>query len=146
VTPEKAFVAIERIGGDTGWYYANWLWRIRGVLDLLVGGVGLRRGRRDPEHLRAGDPLDFWRVERIERGKLLSLQAEMKLPGRAWLQFEVEATGEGSEIRQTAIFDPLGLLGRLYWFALLPIHELIFGGMIRRIAKAANRPDSRIHD
>jgi uncharacterized protein YbjT (DUF2867 family) len=146
VTPAEAFRPIERIGGDTGWYYANWLWRVRGVLDLLVGGVGMRRGRRDPDHLQAGDPLDFWRVERIERGKVLRLQAEMKLPGRAWLQYEVEPTEKGSEIRQTAIFDPLGLFGRLYWFALLPIHELIFGGMLRRIAKAANRADSRIRD
>lgn len=138
--PEQTFGPIRRIGGDAGWYFGNGLWRIRGWLDLLIGGPGLRRGRRDPEALRAGDALDFWRVEAFESPSLLRLAAEMRLPGRAWLQFEVEPTAAGARIRQTAIFDPLGLAGLLYWYALLPIHQLIFAGMLRGIAAAAVRP------
>lgn len=137
--PEQAFAPIQRIGGKTGWYYGNALWRIRGVLDLLIGGPGLRRGRRDPKALRVGDALDFWRVEAFEPPKLLRLAAEMRLPGRAWLQFEVEPSPAGARIRQTAIFDPLGLAGLLYWYALYPIHRLIFAGMLRGIAAAAVR-------
>jgi uncharacterized protein YbjT (DUF2867 family) len=136
-TPAEAFGPIERIGGTTGWYYGNLLWRLRGWLDLAVGGAGLRRGRRDQRSLRAGDTLDFWRVEAIEPGRLLRLAAEMKLPGRAWLQFEVEGTGTGSRIRQTAIFDPTGLSGLLYWYVLYPLHQLVFSGMLRGIARAA---------
>jgi uncharacterized protein YbjT (DUF2867 family) len=138
--PEQAFGPIRRIGGDAGWYFGNGLWRMRGWLDLLIGGPGLRRGRRDPEALRAGDALDFWRVEACESPGLLRLAAEMRLPGRAWLQFEVEPTAAGARIRQTAIFDPLGLAGLLYWYALHPIHRLIFAGMLRGIAAAAVRP------
>ncbi|MBZ5544263.1 MAG: DUF2867 domain-containing protein, partial [Acidobacteriia bacterium] len=137
--PEQAFGPIRRIGGGAGWYFGNGLWRIRGWLDLLVGGPGLRRGRRDPEALRVGDALDFWRVEAFESPSVLRLAAEMRLPGRAWLQFEVEPTGAGARIRQTAIFDPLGLAGLLYWYALYPIHRLIFTGMLRGIATAAVR-------
>jgi len=138
--PEELYAAVERIGGARGWYYANWLWRVRGWLDLLVGGVGLRRGRRDPDHLRVGDTLDFWRVESI---RPIRLRAEMRMPGRAWLQFEVEPHGEGSRITQTAIFDPVGLFGRLYWYGLLPLHKIIFRGMLRRIERAATaRPPS----
>ncbi len=139
VPPEAAFAPIRRIGGATGWYYANALWSLRGFLDLLVGGVGIRRGRRDPESLQVGDALDFWRVERFERPRLLLLQAEMKLPGRAWLEFEVEAGAEapGSTVRQTAIFDPVGLLGLLYWYAIWPLHQAIFAGMLRNLARAA---------
>jgi len=106
--PPVAFEPIARLGGTTGWYAADTLWRLRGFLDLLVGGVGLRRGRRDPGHLIVGDPLDFWRVEAIEPGRLLLLAAEMRLPGRAWLVFEIESDGPGSVIRQTALFDPVG--------------------------------------
>ncbi len=138
-TPEQAFGPIRRVGGDTGWYFGNSLWRIRGVLDLLAGGPGLRRGRRDPEDLRQGDALDFWRVEAFEQPRLLRLYAEMRLPGRAWLQFEVEPTPTGARIRQTAIFDPLGLAGLLYWYALYPVHHIIFAGMLRGIASAAIR-------
>jgi uncharacterized protein DUF2867 len=138
--PDQAFGPIRRIGGDVGWYFGNVLWRIRGWLDLLIGGPGLRRGRRDPEALRVGDALDFWRVEAFESPSLLRLAAEMRLPGRAWLQLEVEPTGAGAQIRQTAIFDPHGLAGLLYWYALLPIHRLIFAGMLRGIAAAAFRP------
>ena len=111
VPPEQAFAPIRRIGGRTGWYYGNWLWSLRGFLDLLFGGVGVRRGRRDPENLRVGDALDFWRVEVYEPPHRLRLHAEMKLPGRAWLEFEVTGDEQHSTIRQTAIFDPVGLVG-----------------------------------
>ncbi|HSR42224.1 MAG TPA: SDR family oxidoreductase [Longimicrobiales bacterium] len=138
VSPEAAFRPIRRIGGEVGWYFAGWLWRVRGALDLLVGGPGMRRGRRDPENPSPGDTLDFWRVEAVEPGRLLRLRAEMKLPGRAWLEFEVRPRdGEGAEIHQTAIFDPAGLGGLLYWYALYPVHTLIFRGMLRRIAAEA---------
>lgn len=139
--PAQAFAPVRRIGGETGWYYANWLWRLRGFLDLLAGGAGLRRGRRDPDHLLAGDTVDFWRVEALEPGWLLRLFAEMKLPGRAWLQFEVEEDGTGSTIRQTAIFDPVGLPGLLYWYTLYPLHALVFRGMLRGIAEALEEED-----
>jgi uncharacterized protein YbjT (DUF2867 family) len=138
-SPEKVFGAVEAIGGKTGWYYGDWLWKIRGALDLLVGGVGLRRGRRDPKKLSPGEPVDFWRVEALERPKLLRLAAEMKLPGRAWLQFEVEAKGAGTLIRQTALFDAQGLWGRVYWWGLYPIHQFIFRGMLRNLVKAAEK-------
>ena len=141
VTQAAAFRAIERIGGNAGWYYGDWMWKARGAADLLVGGAGMRRGRRDPDKLFPGDALDFWRVEAVERHRLLRLRAEMKVPGRAWLQFEVSPSGSGSEIRQTAIFEPHGLAGLLYWYALLPVHGLIFGGMLRGIAREAARPD-----
>ncbi|MGD8896055.1 MAG: SDR family oxidoreductase [Acidobacteriota bacterium] len=134
--PHKAFTPVRRIGGDTGWYYGNWLWRLRGFLDLLVGGVGVRRGRRDAANLVPGDALDFWRVEAIEPDTLLRLAAEMKVPGRAWLQFEVEPDGTGSVLRQTAIFDPLGLFGLVYWYGLYPLHRLVFAGMLRGIVAA----------
>jgi uncharacterized protein YbjT (DUF2867 family) len=136
-TPAAAFAPIRRIGGATGWYFANFLWRIRGSLDLLVGGVGLRRGRRDPQQLTAGDAVDFWRVESCDQNHCLRLAAEMKVPGRAWLQFEVEPDPQGSIIRQTAIFDPAGLAGLAYWYVLYPVHKWIFAGMLREIAAAA---------
>jgi len=138
-SPAVAFRPIERIGGSTGWYYGDWLWRLRGLLDLIAGGAGMRRGRRDPESLNPGDAVDFWRVEAIEPGRLLRLCPEMKLPGRAWLQFEVAPGATGSVIRQTAVFDAHGLTGLLYWYALYPVHGLIFGGMLRGIARAAER-------
>lgn len=137
VSKEEAFTPIRRIGGRSGWYYANTLWRIRGWIDLLVGGVGLRRGRRDPEELRVGDALDFWRVEDYEPGRRLRLAAEMKLPGRAWLEFEVEETENGSSIHQNAVFDPLGLAGLAYWYGIYPIHRRVFGGMLGGIASHA---------
>lgn len=137
VPPEQAFLPIERIGGASGWYYATWLWRIRGLVDTVVGGVGLRRGRRDPYHLRVGDAVDWWRVEAIEPGHMLRLKAEMRVPGRAWLEFEVDPDGDGSIIRQTAIFDPVGLAGIAYWYASAPAHYFIFGGMIHRIKEEA---------
>ncbi len=131
------FQAIEQIGGDRGWYYGNWLWKIRGWMDLFAGGVGMRRGRRDPHHVHIGDAIDWWRVEQIEESKILRLKAEMKVPGRAWIQFEVRPDQDGSIISQTAIFDPLGLWGLLYWYALYPVHCFVFAGMIRNIAKWA---------
>lgn len=141
VPPEQAFAPIRRIGGRTGWYYGNWLWSVRGFLDLLVGGVGVRRGRPDPDSLRVGDPLDFWRVEVFEPNRRLRLQAEMKLPGRAWLEFEVSPCDQGSTIRQTAIFDPVGLAGLLYWYGIYPLHQFVFAGMLRNLARAAETSD-----
>ncbi len=137
VPPEQAFAPIRRIGGRTGWYYGNWLWSLRGFLDLLIGGVGVRRGRRHPDQLHVGEPLDFWRVEAFERPHRLRLKAEMKLPGRAWLEFEVTPCDHGSTIRQTAIFDPLGLAGLLYWYGIYPLHQFVFAGMLRNLALAA---------
>ncbi len=140
-TPSVAFEPIQRIGGKTGWYYGAWLWRLRGLLDLALGGPGLRRGRRDPVHVRQGEAIDFWRVERFEPDRMLRLVAEMKVPGRAWLQFEVTQLGTGgSRITQTAIFDPAGLLGLAYWYSLWPLHGLIFGGMLRRLIEAIPQP------
>lgn len=139
--PGRAFRPIRRIGGRTGWYYANLLWRFRGLMDLAVGGPGLRRGRRDPSHLVPGDTLDWWRVEEFHPDHLLRLRAEMRLPGRAWLQFEVDPVDGGSSIRQTALFDPIGLGGLAYWYALWPAHQLIFGQMLTRIAAAAVAAD-----
>ncbi|MEP7337262.1 MAG: SDR family oxidoreductase [Acidobacteriota bacterium] len=135
--PAGAFAPIRRIGGKTGWYYGTWLWQLRGFLDLLVGGVGMRRGRLDPEWPSIGGTLDFWRVEAFEPDRLLRLSAEMKVPGKAWLEFEVQGDASGSTIRQTAIFDPVGLSGLLYWYALFPLHRLIFAGMLRGIVSAA---------
>ena len=141
VPAERAFAPIRRIGGARGWYYANALWRLRGVLDRMLGGVGMKRGRRDPEKLRAGDVLDCWRVVACEAPRVLSLEAEMRLPGRAWLQFEVTPCAEGASIRQTAIFDPMGLGGLLYWYALYLPHLLIFRGMLAGVAKRAGSGD-----
>jgi hypothetical protein len=137
VPPEAAFAPIRRIGGRQGWYHCDALWRLRGLMDLPFGGAGTRRGRRDPERLLPGDTVDFWRVEEVEPDRRLRLSAEMALPGRAWLQFEVEPDGAGSVIRQTAIFDPVGVAGRLYWYAIWPVHAFVFRGMIRGIAAAA---------
>jgi hypothetical protein len=142
VDPVAAFAPIERIGGKTGWYHADWLWKIRAAIDMIFGGVGMRRGRPHPQKMQPGDALDFWRVEAIESPSLLRLRAEMKLPGRAWLQFEVEpdagTTGvPGTWITQTAMFDPVGLLGPLYWYSVWPLHQWVFAGMLRKIARAA---------
>jgi uncharacterized protein YbjT (DUF2867 family) len=138
-SPAAAFAPIQRIGGETGWYAWNWLWRLRGFLDLLTGGVGMRRGRRSPTILGVGDTVDCWRVEVLEPHRRLRLLSEMKLPGRAWLEFEVTPDGSSAMIQQTAIFDPVGLLGRAYWYALYPLHHLVFSGMLRGIARAVPR-------
>jgi uncharacterized protein YbjT (DUF2867 family) len=140
VAPEQAFAPIRCIGGEAGWYHADFLWTLRGLLDLMVGGVGCRRGRSHRERLRVGDTIDFWRIESVETNHLLRLVAEMRLPGRAWLQFEVDESPRGAIIRQTAIFDPAGVVGKLYWYALFPIHRYIFGGMLRGIAERARHP------
>jgi uncharacterized protein YbjT (DUF2867 family) len=141
VGADRAFVPIAGIGGERGWYFGTWLWRIRGAVDLLLGGVGMRRGRRDPDVPAVGDTVDFWRVDACEPNRRLRLAAEMKLPGRAWLEFEVEPAAGGAIIHQTAVFEPVGLSGLLYWYALLPVHALIFGGMLRAIARRAmSRP------
>jgi len=139
VDAAAAFAPIERIGGQTGWYHADWLWKLHAMIDMILGGVGMRRGRPHPQKLQPGDALDFWRVEAVEAPSLLRLQAEMKLPGRAWLQFEVkpDENNEGAWITQTAMFDPVGLLGPLYWYAVWPLHRWVFAGMLRKIARAA---------
>ena len=140
-SPQEAFAPIRRIGGDTGWYFGNWLWRTRGFIDLLVGGVGIRRGRRNPSDLAVGDAVDWWRVEQYEPGRMVRFCAEMKLPGRAWLQFEVTPSedGQGSVIHQTAEFDPVGLGGLAYWYLVWPVHAAVFRGMIREIAEAVRQ-------
>lgn len=138
--PEDVVEAVWSIGGATGWYYGDWLWRLRGILDKLVGGVGLRRGRTDPHRLRTGDTLDFWRVLAADRpNRRLLLYAEMKLPGEAWLEFRVIQGTEGARLVQTATFRPKGLLGRAYWFSVLPFHHFVFEGMARGILEAATR-------
>jgi uncharacterized protein YbjT (DUF2867 family) len=143
-TPEQVFAEVERVGGDAGWPHANLLWRVRGLMDRALGGVGMRLGRRHPDHLRVGDALDFWRVEEVRRPALLRLRAEMKVPGRAWLQYEVEPDGGGSRLVQTAFFEPKGLPGLAYWYVLYPVHGRIFQGMVRRLAEQALRRASGV--
>ena len=133
--PEACFQVIERIGGKNGWFAYNFLWQLRGILDLVVGGVGMRRGRPESGELRTGDTLDFWRVESFDRPRRIRLLAEMKIPGRAWLELAVEPDGEASIMRQTAIFDPIGISGRLYWYSVYPLHALVFRAMIKSMAK-----------
>lgn len=133
--------AFTSLGGDKGWLYANWAWRLRGVLDRMVGGVGFRRGRRDPHVVRMGDALDFWRVEELVPDEKMLLRAEMKLPGRAWLQYEAHThTPQTSCLMQTAFFAPKGLFGLLYWYLLYPIHTRIFSGLIKAIGELAQNP------
>ena len=144
VAPLQAFAPIRRIGGRTGWYFGNVLWRIRGLIDLMMGGVGMRRGRPDPETPFPGSTLDFWRVESYQPGRRLRLFAEMKVPGRAWLEFRAEPEGASTVITQLAEFEPRGLFGILYWYLLAPIHEVMFRGMLRRIAAAALHPEIHV--
>ena len=126
------------IGGDRGWFHGDWMWQVRGMVDRMLGGAGLRRGRRHPDELRIGDALDFWRVEALEPGRLVRLRAEMKLPGRAWLRFRVWETEEGTtRLEQTAPFLPKGLGGLLYWYGLYPVHARICDGLAREIARRA---------
>ena len=134
---DEAFAPICRIGGATGWYFGNALWRIRGLVDLMLGGVGMRRGRPDPETPLPGRTLDFWRVQLYEPGRRLRLFAEMKVPGRAWLEFRAEPRGQSTVLRQIAMFEPRGMAGLLYWYLLWPIHVVMFRGMLRRVAAAA---------
>jgi uncharacterized protein YbjT (DUF2867 family) len=138
--PRAVFRSFTGLGGDRGWLFLNWVWRIRGWIDKLVGGVGLRRGRRHPDELRPGESLDFWRVEALEPNSLLRLRAEMKVPGRAWLEFQSIAQPDGMTIlTQTAYFAPRGLSGFLYWYVLYPIHTVVFGGLIRKVAERASQ-------
>jgi len=131
--PEEVLQRIWAIGGSTGWYYGNWLWKIRGYIDKLFGGVGLRRGRTHLHQINSGDSLDFWRVLLADKeGRRLLLFAEMKVPGEAWLEFEID---NKNILHQTATFRPRGLWGRLYWYAMLPFHYFIFEGMLNKIAK-----------
>jgi uncharacterized protein YbjT (DUF2867 family) len=137
-----AFDTIARLGGDTGWLYGNALWWLRGKIDELLGGIGFRKGRRDEIRLRVGDAVDFWRVEALDPGRLLRLRAEMQVPGRAWLQFKVEAIDDDPErtrLTLSAFFEPKGILGTAYWNVLRPVHSILFSGLLRRLAKWIER-------
>jgi uncharacterized protein YbjT (DUF2867 family) len=140
--PEEVFRVVLSIGGQRGYRAWDWAWELRGAADRLVGGVGLRRGRRDPTALRVGDALDFWRVEAVGPGRLLRLRAEMKVPGAAWLQFETLPHETGTMLVQTAYFAPRGLPGLAYWYVLLPVHSRIFSGMIAALAAEAGRSET----
>jgi len=145
-TAEQVWETIVSIGGQTGWYYANWLWRLRGAIDRLMGGVGLRRGRRHPSDLQVGDALDFWRVALVKPAEQLLLKSEMKLPGEAFLGFRLKAVdARQTEIEQVARFVPSGLFGIVYWKLLLPVHNVIFGGMIRAIAEKSRGREVTAH-
>jgi hypothetical protein len=137
--PDEVWKVVEGIGGERGWYSFPLAWAVRGFLDRLIGGVGLRRGRRHPDHLHVGEALDFWRVEALERGHLLRLRAEMRLPGLAWLEFRVEPDGSGSRIFQRAIFRPRGIAGKLYWWSVWPFHGIVFEGMLRNMSITAEK-------
>jgi uncharacterized protein YbjT (DUF2867 family) len=137
--PEEVFKVIQHIGGENGWYTYRWMWWTKGFLDRWFGGVGLRTGRRDPYDLRIGDAIDFWRVEKLIPNRLLLLFAEMKLPGRAWTFFEVKPHKKGSQVRITAVFDPRGIWGRLYWYTVSPYHYLVFTGMLKGVARAVEQ-------
>ena len=140
VPPAQAFEPVRRVGGAAGWYFGNPLWKARGWVDRLLGGVGMHRGRRDPDVCEVGDVIDAWTVESYEPDRWLRLSADMKLPGRGWLEFEVTPLDGGrSLIRQTATFDPRGLFGYAYWYAVYPLHALVFGGLLRQIAERAER-------
>jgi uncharacterized protein YbjT (DUF2867 family) len=141
-SPSAVFKVFSRIGGERRWFFANWAWQLRGLIDRLVGGVGMRRGRRNPEQLLVGDALDFWRVEDIQADRLLRLRAEMKLPGKAWLQFElspIEGETKQALLTQTAFFEPKGLGGIFYWYFLYPMHRWIFSGLSKKIQRRSER-------
>jgi uncharacterized protein DUF2867 len=137
--PETVFATIERIGGENGWPFADPLWQLRGWLDMIVGGVGMRGRASHPERLAEAEHLDFWVVERVARPTVLRLRAEMRVPGHAWLEFRVDAEDGAARLTQTAMFDPSGLGGYLYWYGLYPIHVVIFRGMVRQLAMTAMR-------
>jgi uncharacterized protein YbjT (DUF2867 family) len=143
-SPEAVFATLEGLGGDRGWYSPLVLWRLRGWLDALVGGIGMRRGRRHPDRLGVGEPVDFWRVELLDRPTRLRLHAEMRLPGEAWLDFRVTPRDDGgSRMEQHARFAPRGLWGRIYWYGMLPFHGVIFPRMARAIVAAAEQREER---
>ncbi|OGS47892.1 MAG: hypothetical protein A3J79_02800 [Elusimicrobia bacterium RIFOXYB2_FULL_62_6] len=135
--PEKVFRVFCGIGGDRGWFYAQFLWELKAWQDRLVGGVGMRRGRRHPDIIHQGEPLDFWRVERVIGNRMLLLRAEMRLPGKGWLQFETLPKDGGSTLRQTAYFEPKGFFGNIYWYSLYPLHKIIFAGLVAEIKRRA---------
>ncbi len=135
--PHSVWRAICRVGGARGWYSGALLWRVRGIADQVVGGPGLRRGRRDPDRLRVGEPLDFWRVTDLQQDRSLALHAEMRLPGEAWLEWAIEPDGDGSAVVQTARFRPRGLFGRAYWYGVLPFHSLVFPRLLHGIIQDA---------
>lgn len=135
--PAETFALIRCLGGSYGWHRYNFLWKLRGIIDQVLGGVGLRRGRPRPACLNPGEVVDFWRVEAVEPDRMLRLAAEMKLPGRAWLQFDIDPIPNGARITQTAIFDPLGLAGLAYWYGIYPLHILVFRALLRGIREAA---------
>jgi uncharacterized protein YbjT (DUF2867 family) len=140
---DAVFRTFTKLGGAFGWLYMDWAWQLRGAFDRLIGGVGMRRGRRDPQDVRVGDAVDFWRVEAVRPGHLLRLRAEMKVPGRAWLEFRAESRDAGDTVlSQTAYFAPRGLGGLIYWYLLYPIHALIFSGLVERIARRAEQPQA----
>ncbi len=141
-SPEDLFWAFSRIGGSVGYYTFNWAWRLRGFVDTVAGGVGLRRGRRHPEEVRLQDTVDFWRVSAVTPGESIQLSAEMRLPGEAWLEWRIDNADEDRKLNQAAYFRPRGLAGRFYWYAILPFHHLIFGRMARRISRAAEARSS----
>ena len=139
-SPEAAFHAFCGLGGRRGWAW-NWLWKVRGWMDQIVGGVGLRRGRRHPDELRTGDALDWWRVEEVVPGRRLLLRAEMKLPGRGWLRYEATPEEGHTRVTQTALFEPRGLLGHLYWWSIVPLHAVVFRAMLRQVVDRAERDE-----
>ena len=141
--PHEVFAPIQRIGGETGWYGVDWFWRLRGWLDQLRGGDGMRRGRRDPHSIQIGDRIDFWRVERVVPDRRLLLVAEMRIPGRLWLQFDIEGDDRRTEIRQTTVFDPAGSVGLVYWYLLYPVHHTIFKAMLHGLKRAIHSDSSR---
>lgn len=132
---EEVWKRIESIGGDNGYSTATWAWEVRGLIDKIFGGVGLRRGRRDPNLLQVGDALDFWRVEHLEKFKVLRLRAEMKMPGLAWLEFGIEPEGSGCVVTQVAIYAPRGLMGHAYWWSVWPMHGIVFPSMVKKMAR-----------
>jgi len=135
---EKVFSVFAGIGGARGWFYAQWLWELKALQDRLIGGVGMRRGRRHPDTIQQGEVLDFWRVERVVDGRILLLRAEMKLPGKGWLQLEARPRDEKSSVlRVAAYFEPKGFLGNLYWYSLYPVHTVIFRGLTAEIKRRA---------
>ena len=138
VEPASAYAAYTGLGGARGWLVLDWAWRLRGILDRLIGGVGFRRGRRDPDHLRVGDAVDFWRVEALVPGRLMRLRAEMRLPGLAWLEYKSEPReAGGTRLTQTAFFAPRGLPGLLYWWSIFPVHGFIFSRLVRGVGERA---------
>jgi hypothetical protein len=133
------FSVVEGLGGRRGWLFANFLWRLRGTLDRAFGGVGMSRGRRDPDHLQVGDVVDFWRVESLNEPWFIRFAADMKLPGQAWLQFQFNDVPEGTLLRSEALFKPSGVFGKIYWWTMYPIHVFLFTGLLRAIASRAEK-------